>query len=1054
MKNCLAAIAALAFAGAVTFACAADGILFGQTPEISPTGDRIAFSYAGDLWVVSVSGGEARRITDHVGYDTNPVWSPDGARLAFASDREGNFDVWVVPVGGGRARQLTFHSNTDMPRDWTADGMQILFESRRGGSEDLWLVPVAGGMPVQVSGFFLEREAFADLSYDGRLLLYNDNRCTTGWQRRNFHSSDASEIYIAEFTTNGLRPTRLTRNEVHDLWPHFSPAADQIYFVSGRSGAYNIFRMSSNGENVVQLTHFDEDVNWLSLSEQSEMLTFSCDFGIWTMPLVGGEPERVLINCSTESKISTVEHKTFKGDASEYRVSPDKKKVAFVVHGELFVTGAEDGGHARRVSRSPWRERDVQWLPDSRRVFYTSDRSGSLDIYVCDTRTGDEEVFIATDRNESHALPSPDGEMVAYYSGDDHIIVVDAEGKQEIVVIEADFLDFRLEGDGRHFSWSPDSRWIAYAAYAGDFHSDIRVRNIEDGTDETVSYISRYNDRPVWSPDGEYIYFTSSFHDNADTYRVLLRDRKPEFDEDGIDSLYVEDESEEDDDDGKDGKKEEITEPVVIDFDRIDRRARAFPQLASQEFSPVFSEDSEQIIFVADVLGSGKHDLWSYPADEDAEERELTQLTTSEKQKSRLQIVGDRVWYLESGSIKSVNVSGGEKESLEFEAEMTIDLAADRNQMFAEAWSLLNDQFYDPGFHGVSWESVRKKYAAILPHIRAALDYQTLMRMMIGELNASHLNYSLPGAGVGNFTGRLGVQFDGALLESEGAFLVESVLTGSPADLDESRIDAGEYLISVDGVRLGRAVNLNELLNRKVGKRVEVEVARTTAGKNSRVVRIKPVTRPEIVSLRYESWVSERRKMVDELSGGRLAYLHIRAMGRGNLEQFKRELVTMADRKEGAVLDVRYNGGGSIAVHLLGIIDREPFLLRNFRGKPMTSETKMRSYGYEKPTSLLINNHSYSNAEIFAEGFRELDIGPIIGIPTAGAVIGTSNLRLLDGSSFRKPSWGAYDVNGGNLENDGRKPDFHVENDYLDWMEGRDPQLEKAVEELMKRLPE
>jgi len=1052
MKRMTSAAATLAALLLLAAPAHGEEIRFALYPRISPDGTKIAFSYDGDIWTVPSAGGEATRITDHVAYEGWPVWSPDGERIAFASNRFGNMDVFTADARGGEPARVTFHTGTDIPCDWTPDGGAILFQSRREGAEDLFLASLGGGTPIRVSGVWLEREAFADLSNDGKKVVYCDNRCTTGWSRRFFNSTDAANILISDFSTSGIRPAALTDDTFHDLWPRFSPDDREIYFASGRNGALNVFRMPAEGGEAAQLTSLEKDVQWLSLAERGGLLAFSSGFDLYTLPLEGGTPRKVDVRLRAEFKTNPAEEKTFTGEISEFRVSPDGKKAAFAVHGEIFVARAEKGGRARRVTNTPWRESDIAWLPDSRRIVYVSDRNGALDLFIADTKTGEEKPLSIGPDHDSKPAVSPDGEWIAFYRGNREIRRIKPAGGESERIVSGRFLDLRLNATSE-FSWAPDSRWIAYTAYAPDYHTDIRVRNLEDGADSLVSALAAHNHRPVWSPDGEYLYFTSFFRENADTYRVRLQPKKPRFEEDRLDSLYEEkSEAEEEKDEKKNDKEKEKPKPVVIDFENISLRQEAFPDLASEESEPVFAEKGKTVVFAANVMGEGRFDLWSFPADEEAEEKKLAQLTTSEKAKSRLQAVEDAVWYLEGGKVKWHDLAKGKGGAPSFEAEMRIDVEADRRQMFQEAWALLADQFYDPEFHGADWGGVREEYGAVVPHARNTEDFHTLVSMMLGELNASHLDISVRGdEGSPPETGYLGIELDHPLL-AEGRFRVRSVLPESPASLRESRIEPGEYLLSVDGAALGQGTNLHEMLHGKVGRRVEIEVAPGLDGKEKRAVRIRPIGRAAHVDLQYGEWERERRRLVDEWSGGRLAYLHVRSMGSADLVRFRRDLVSIAEKKEGAVIDVRYNGGGWISVHLLSILSGETWLLRGFRGEPLTSETKMRSYGYDKPTALLINNRSYSNAEIFAEGWRKLGLGPIVGIPTAGAVIGTDSWTLIDGSFFRKPSWGAYTLEGENLENNGRRPDHHVPNTYNDWMDGRDPQLRKAVDLLLEGL--
>ena len=680
MKRTVAVLLAVLFLSATP--SGADEVRFVRTPEISPDGSVVAFSYGGDIWTVPVEGGTATRITDHVAYDSYPVWSPDGSTVAFASDRRGNYNIFTIPAAGGEAKQITFDTSTDIPCDWTPGGGAILFQTRRNGSEDLWLAYVDGGTPVRMSGVFMEREAYADISNDGTRLVYNNNRCTSGWYRKNYRSSDAADVYLSDFMSGGIHPRPLTEEFHQDLWPHFSPDDSMVYYASGKTGPLNVYRMPANGGEYERVTRFDKDVTWISMPSQGDRFLVMAGFDVYTVPLerLSGEPNLVKIECNTEFKENTAEQIKFTSEVSGFSVSPDGKKTAIIVHGEIFVVPAEKGGEARRVTHTPWRETDVAWLSDSRHVVYASDRSGTLDLYKADTRTGEETHLTSGDDIDSRPVVSPDGDWIAFFRGNHLICRISPDGGDVEPIVRSDFLDLRLEGT-HEFSWSPDSRWLAYTAYASDFHTDIHVRNIEDGEDHVVSYLATYNHRPVWSPDGEFLYFTSYFQENGDTYRVRLNEEDPTFEEDHLDSLYIED----DEDGEKDEEKDDAEEgpvPVEIDFTDIVLRVEAFPDLANDESEPVFVSGGETVVFVANVMGEGSHDLWSYPADENAEEKELDQLTSSGRRKGGLQPVEDAIWYIEEGSIKWYDTAKEKAGVLSFSAEMEIDEREDRRQIF------------------------------------------------------------------------------------------------------------------------------------------------------------------------------------------------------------------------------------------------------------------------------------------------------------------------------------------------------------------------------------
>ena len=609
------------------------------------------------------------------------------------------------------------------------------------------------------------------------------------------------------------------------------------------------------------------------------------------------------------------------------------------------------------------------------------------------------------------------------------------------------FLDLGVEST-YEFDWSPDSKWLAFTMAGPTYETDIFVVSL-DGEIHNISQFAGWNYRPRFSSDGKIVYFSSSMHDRTETYKIELAHKPDEFIEAVIDSLFMDEpEGEAEDKKEKDDEVDKDTIEVVIDFERIDkRRTRAYDLNTSSEY-PVLTPDGKKYIFIASILG--KPEIWSVNTEDDPD---LKQLTHSGQSKSLLNVTDDSkaILYLEGGVVKRLEMADQKNTLLSFKATLDIDARELNRQKFDEAWQVLNTYFYDGSFHEADWAAARDKYRPAVDHIRTEPEFRNLVKEMMGELRASHLDiYSRePGPDANVTTGETGISIDYRQYDRTGNFVIDYVVPESPADL--AGIKAGQIIFAVNDQPLTRETNINRLMSGIIDHRLILNVS-DRPGKKGEDVVLKPISGDALGSLAYNDWVEGRRHLVDSLSGGRLAYIHIPAMSGSRLEKFKEELVSIAESKDGLVIDVRNNGGGNIAVHLLGILVKTPYFLRNFRDFPVTSENKMRSDALEKPMTLLINNYSASNSEIFAEGFRKLKLGKIVGEPTAGAVIGTGSYTLIDGTRIRRPSWGAYTTEMEDTDLKRRDPDILVENLPDDFINGRDPQLVRAVEELMKEL--
>jgi len=1022
--------------------------MYARYPALSPDNESIAFSYRGDIWTVSSDGGVATRLTDHVADDIMPQFSPDGKWLLFSSNRFNNYDVFIMPVDGGEPKQLTFNTSADYGTGWFPDSDSILVASSRESWLDVFKISIDGGMPIKLTGYYWCYEYGARLSPDGRYMMFNNGSGMSRWWRRDLRSSGNADIWLLDRSKPGFESKRVTHYPNHDIWPVMNSRDGVIYFVSCRGEWGQVYEVPISGGEPKQITNFKGDgVQWMNSNPQGTVLVFEQDFGIWKYDPKVGKSEKIDIRVESDEKENLFTRKSFKGDVDWYSLSPDEKKIAAIVHGEIYVLPVENAKEGRQITNTTSRERYAVWGSDSKTLYYVSDRSGNYDLFKADAASGVETRLTSTIENETKPLVSPDGQNLIYYRGLDKIVLRDLERNTENTLVEGVFFDLGVEST-IEYDWSPDSKWIVYTMAGPTYETDIYVSDL-DGNSHNISHFADWNFRPRFSADGEIVYFSSTINDRMDTYKIDLKHKPMEFFESALDSLFMDEDlsgkdekSEKDEDD----KKEIPT--VEIDFDKIEYRRRIAYSLSSGSYNPILTPDGEKFVFVASILG--KSEIWSVNTEDDPD---LKQLTHTGRGKSNLFVTSDskEVLFLEGGKIKKCGIGDGKVETISFEAIQDIDNIAVNQQKYLETWSLLNSYFYDPDYHGADWDSVRTKYAPVIEHVRTDRDFREVVKEMMGELRASHINIytRTPGPPDEMQTANTGITLDYTAIDTQGDFRVADVIPESPADFAGLKI--GMYLRSVDGVELDRDTNLDKLLAGKRGNRLTITAGDTPEG-GVREFTLKPISRGEENQLRYRQWVNERRRIVDSLSGGRLAYIHIQRMSHDCLETFKQELVSIAESKDGLVVDVRNNGGGNIAVHLLGILVKTPYFLRNFRSFPVVSENKMRSKAFERPVTLLINNYSASNSEIFAEGFRRLGLGSVIGEPTSGSVIGTSSYTLMDGTRVRRPSWGAYTLDMEDTDLGPRQPDILIENTPDDFINGRDPQLYRAVQELMKEL--
>ncbi len=979
---------------------------FGFTPAISPHGDKIVFSYDGDLWILSDS--IARRLTDSKGYEISPIWTQGS--IVFVSDRYGSWDLFVMPAdGSGKPKRLTYHPGYELPL-FVKDGFVYFVTWRSDFIGAIYRIPLIGGTPEPVWNFNVNRMTQGP----GDTLIF-ERGFTPSW-RRKYRGPANRDIWIMTPDLKFMK--RITTFEGRDAYPMYSRYDGKIYFVSNDNpeNVANLFVMNTDGTGRHQLTHFRDDVLWPRISEDGKTIVLSVLGKLYIYRVDRKELIPISFEVSADKKSSDPYYRTFTSKATEIAISPDGRELAFVLFGDIFVMNLKNH-EIRRITYTPEPERDISWCPDSHRIVFTSLTDGNWNIYEASPRD-DSLLSLATefrikritDRKGTEKKPvcSPDGKKIAFLTDQGTLNVME-NGKVK-----------RFEfNDVIWFSWSPDSRWIAFSRTALGWREDVYVVKV-DSSMKPVNISNHPNDdyRPLWSSDGRRIAFASRDEEgNLMIKYVILRredaERPPEY----FKTL-----------------KDSTPDEVKIDFEDIGERIRTVYTFKGGY--NYYNQDRWGLNFLVQAEDLNANDIWMV----DLTGTKVKRITRGSVNPEMFFFGpdGDKIYYLTGeGEIFSATRKGKSTE-IPFNVTLLIDNASFRKALMLQLWWALNDGFYDPGFHGVNWKAMFRKY---LPYVTSSYenrDFYTFVRFMLGELNASHLGIWGSGDRFNEKTGVLGIVPE----KVKDGFKVRRVIYDSPAYI--AGLKAGDVINKIDGIKLDTVENFYSALIGKKGKKVKLIVNGTDT------MRVRCASYGKIRDLIYREWARRNREFVDSVSHGELAYIHLIGMNLKTVKQFKRELYEQLDKK-GLVLDIRYNGGGSTHDIILNLLRRTHYLYSVNRGENEKEYSSL--FSWDKPVVLLINSQCYSDAEIFPAGFKELKLGKVVGTPTFGAVIGTNNITLFDGETvFRIPEEGWYRLSGKNLELGPVEPDVYVENPPTYDNRTGDPQLMTAIKVLLNEI--
>lgn len=1030
-------------------------------PGISPDGSEVAFVSGGDIWTVSTQGGAARLLVAHSGNESRPLYSPDASRIAFNSDRDGGLDIYVIDLGDGSVSRLTYASGSEQLNGWSRDSQWVYFSSSDqdiSSVSDVYRVRASGGMPFTVAADKYETEFFAAPGPDEGVIAISTrgNMARGQWWRNGHAHIDEAEIWLVR---EGTPPTYspLTTGGKNS-WAMWDDAGERVYFMSDRSGSENLWSVPADATGMggeQRLTNFTEGrVLWPTIAIDRPLVAFERNFGIWTYDAASGRAAELDINLmgSVEGPRPEVENMTdgFSGLA----VSPDEKKFAFVARGEIFAGSMEGDAPAARVTDTPAAESDVTWSSDSDEIAYVSWRNGTPQLFAYDFPTEQERQLTDSPSRDDNPRFSPDGRYLAYNRAGQELRVIDMESGQDRSLAR------RTSGSGS-YAWSPDSKWIAYAGRTDEFNNAMVV-SIDGGMPRQVSFLANTNFGSLnWSSTGEYLVFrTGQRTEPGKLVRVDLIPLTPTFQEDRFWDLFNEEQTERRPERAERVRAEEpeVSETpeapadVEIDFDGIRRRGN----LVDLDFSVgavLLSPDGEH----AAVSGQDGLHYVTFEPDGGVDVRPLGDRGQGGGRGGGASMQfsknGRDLYLLRRGRINVMNVASGNTRSISTSAEVDVDFERDKTAVFEQGWGEMRDGFYDDQFHGADWDAVRETFAPRVAGAKTRAELNRLMNLMFGELNASHLGHRGGGGGArAEQTGKLGLRFDRVVFENDGRFQVAEIIELGPAHVEGS-IELGDYLLEVNGTELTGSTNLNQVLAGAPGEKAAILVSANANGSGPREVELQAISTGAERQLVYRAWVESRRAYVDELSEGRLGYVHIASMSQGALDQLIFDLDQGNHGKDGVVVDVRNNNGGFVNVYAIDILARQNYFTMESRGGTVApSRVQLGQRALLAPTILVTNQHTLSDGEDFAEGYRTLQLGKIVGEPTAGWIIYTGSVSLVDGTSVRMPRTKIRDTRGQVMERNPRPVDIEVERPTGESYLGRDSQLERAVEELLVQL--
>ena len=979
------------------------------------------------------------------GYETSPRVSPDGKWIAFTGRQYGNGDIYVMSVNGGDVKQITYHSGNDEVTSWSWDSKSIYFNSGRMGQVAGFKVGADGGTPQRVFGnyFFQYDHNLIEHPTSGEIFFNDTWESNNQVQRKRYKGPFNPDIQSYNLKTK--------QHKKYTTWEgkDFGATIDKngyVFFISDEeNGEYNLCVLVNGLKK--NCTKFNSSIKTPQVSANGEKVIFEKDYQLWSYDVKTGNAKKLDISIIRNNVLPKEKDFEVRGNIEEYDISGDGKKLAFVSRGELFVSDVEgkfiqqvNRGNAERVS-------EVKWLSDNKTLLFNQTAAdGYYNLFTARADSNSTPKQLTSDnRNNRSIVFNKKRTQAVYLSGRDEVRLMDLKTLKSKTIVKDEIWAFQNSDPG----FSPNDDYVLFTAKR-NFEEDIFVYNIKQGKATNLTNTGVTETGPIWSGDGKYIYFTSQRlrpsypfgMANARVYRLALEKLDEPYRIDKYNELFKEEKK----DTTKKAPPVDTAKAIVIDMDLImERLEQISPAIGAHFLQAVYQKGEKTTVLYTSNHGEGRNALWKTVI-EPFEQNKTEKIANTDNSFSYdIVEVSDKLYVLFNGNINKLNLDANKVDPIAISYTFRRNLSEEFTQMFYEAWAQMEEGYYDDKFHGLDWKKTKDYYKQFLPHLNTRADLRTMLNDLLGELNSSHQGFGTFGAdetiALQNQTMETGIIF-----ENDEPYKVKYIARRSVADRKSIDVKPGDVLVKVNDETVNKSMDRNYYFTVPSRDRE----LRLTFNRNGQMVNIKIHPQATLFTNLYDEWVDNNQKRVEEKGKGRIAYGYMKNMGQFELDQFVIDMTQELNKKDALIFDLRYNTGGNVHDEVLKFLSQRSYLKWKYREGQLTPQSNFSPA--DKPIVLLINEQSLSDAEMTSQGFKALKLGKIVGNETYRWIIFTSGIGLVDGSNVRMPAWGCYTLEGKDMEMSGVQPDVLIINSFDDKLNGRDPQLDKAIEEILKQL--
>ncbi len=1052
--------------------------------RISPDGKTVAFTYKGDIYTVPTSGGESRRLTSGGAYDSAPIWSPDGSKIAFRSSRLGSDDVFIMDAKGGTPRRLTSDSGAETPAAFI-DNETLVFFSAGIPGENSAVGPFGFPLPYVIDlrvdnprpRLLMSVPMTAlSVSPSGKM-LYADKKGYENFFRKHERSSGTYDVWLSE---NG-KFTKLTDFNGHDMYPVWGPDENTFFYVSEEDGTLNVYRRNTDGSGKQQLTFFEKHpVRMLSAADDGT-LAFSWDGEIYTLA-PGGTPQKLEVEIDADIFDNDLVKRIVNSGASNYAVSPSGNEVAIVLRGDIYVTDAKYKT-TRRITDTPDQERSVSFSPDGKSLVYDSDRDGYWQLYRAKISNPEESQFAYASEITEEPLYkcstsaqqpvfSPDGKKVAFLENRNELRVIDVDSKKVVTALPGKFNYSYQDGD-IPFTWSPDSEWllITYIGEGGWNNMDVAAVKADGSKVVNLSESGFANGNPKWALNGKAATFTTSKYGmksqgswgNQDDVVLMALDGEAWdrflMTEEEASLLEKAEKAEKEESDAKDSKdkkdkkdkkgkkdkkadkKEAEKKEKTFNPDFADRRYRTarLTDVSTLLADYFLNSDGSKLYYIAQDP-TGDLNLYLHDLKKDETSSLIKGVYAMEPDAK-----GENLFILTEGGVAKFNLASRSSEPVVFEADYDRHPSAEREYMYSHMLRQVNDKFYDPSLHGVDWEYYGDHYRRFLPYISNDRDFSDLLSEILGELNASHTGAKASVSGADLQVADLGAYFDDSY-HGDGV-KVSGIVPRGPLSRKNANVQPGDIILAIDGKPIHPDASFSSMLEGKAGRPVTLKIRK---GDGKEVTsKVKPISAGALRQLAYERWVENNERVVDSVSGGRVGYVHVKGMDSQSFRTIYERILGKYRNCDAIVVDTRYNGGGWLHNDLAVLLSGKEYVNFSPRGQWIGHEPFSQ---WTKPSVMLVCEGNYSDAHGSPYTYKTLGIGELVGAPVPGTMTAVWwENQINPAITFGIPQVTSLDLNGNALENQQLNPDIEVYNSPDELERGYDAQLIEATKHLMRK---